>query len=178
MILDPFKYAGHREALTTASNRTAVILAANTPFYPLYLYFILGRAGLPWLLFSAISLPFFITTLALARRRGVVGRAWLCGVATLNSVYVTWLLGEASGTALFLLPCTGLALLSFRRRELVPLVMFSALPGALFLLLHGHFPAPPTLYSSAQYHSLRVLNEISVVSISFVLVYVFRKSRN
>jgi hypothetical protein len=178
MILDPFKHAAHREGLTAASNKIAVILAGNTPFYPLYLYFILGRAGLPWLLFSGVSLPFFIATLALARRRGIVGRVWLCGVATLNSVYVTWLLGEASGTALFLLPCTVLALLSFRRRELVPLVMLSALPGVMFLLLHGHFPAPPALYSFAQYHSLQVLNEISVVSISVVLVYVFWKTRD
>ncbi|HQT46965.1 MAG TPA: hypothetical protein PLY97_07060, partial [Acidocella sp.] len=38
MIVDPFKYAAHREGRTAASNKIAVILAANTPFYPLYLY--------------------------------------------------------------------------------------------------------------------------------------------
>ncbi|HQT47907.1 MAG TPA: hypothetical protein PLY97_11875, partial [Acidocella sp.] len=107
---------------------------------------------------------------------GILGRAWLCTVATINSTYVTWLLGEASGTALFLLPCTGLALLSFRRGEFVPMAILSALPGALFVLLHRHFPAPPALYSPAQYHSLQLLNEISVFSISFVLVYVFWKA--
>jgi hypothetical protein len=66
---------------------------------------------------AAGSLPFFVATLPIAARDGIWGRVWLCGVATLNAVCVTWLLGEASWTALFLALCTMLALVSFRRRE-------------------------------------------------------------
>lgn len=163
------------DVLTQASGKVAFVLAMNTPFYPLYLYFCLGRAGLPWLWFSAVSLPFFVAALVIARWNGRAGRIWLCLVATVNSTYVTWLLGEASGTALFLLPCTALAILSFGREEWRVRVVLAVLPGALFLLLHGRFPAPPAVYAQAGYHALQRMNEISVISISFVLAYVFRK---
>jgi hypothetical protein len=172
-----FAYAAHADPLTAASSKIALVLIGNTPFYPLYLAFCLGRAGWPWLVFSAVSLPFFIAALPIARRDGLSGRVWLCVVATLNSTYVTWLLGEASGTALFLIPCTVLALLSFRRGERVAMVVLAALPGVLFIALHGHFPAPPAVYSANAYHALQRVNEISVISISVVLAYVFARAR-
>jgi hypothetical protein len=171
------RFVEHEDRLTEASNRIALILAGNTPFYPLYLYFILGRAGLPWILLSAASLPFFCATFRIARRNGRHGRIWLCLVATLNSFYVTWLLGEASGTALFLIPCISLAVLSFRAGEFLPMAMLTALPFAAFYLLHGRFPAPPAIYTPSQYHSLTTLNELSVASITAVLAYIFSRAR-
>jgi hypothetical protein len=42
-----------------------------------------------------------------------------------NTLFCTWLLGEASGTQLFLLPCVTLAALVFRRTE--PIALFSML---------------------------------------------------
>ncbi|GLR67017.1 hypothetical protein GCM10010909_16980 [Acidocella aquatica] len=172
-----FEYAAHADPLTAASNKIALVLLGNTPFYPLYLAFCLGRPGWPWLLFSGVSLPFFAAALPIARRNGFSGRVWLSAVATLNSTYVTWLLGESSGTALFLIPCTALALMSFRRREWRAMVSLAALPGLLFLSLHNHFPAPPAIYSASAYHALQHLNEFSVISISVVLAYVFGKTR-
>jgi hypothetical protein len=171
-----FKLATHEDSLTEASNTIALVLASNTPFYPLYLYFILGHPGLPWLFFAGVSFPFFCLTLPIARREAVWGRTWLSLVATLNSVYVTWLLSEASGTALFLIPCISLAVLSFRRRERLPMMVCTALPFLLFYLLQGHFPPPPARYPPSAYHSLLILNEVSVASISAVLAYVFAKA--
>ena len=168
----------HADPLTQASNTIALVLISNTPFYPLYLYFILGRAGLPWLWLSAASLPFLVITLFIARRNGLRARIWLSATATINSVYVTWLLGEASGTALFLIPCISLAVLSFRRREIVPMGVLTALPFALFIAFHGRFPAPPALYPAAAYGSLLRLNELSVASITAVLGYVFGKAND
>jgi len=176
MNLNFFRLAAHADKLTEASNTIALVLASNTPFYPLYLYFILGRAGLPWLLFAGASFPFFCLTLWIARRNGVYGRVWLSLAATLNSVYVTWLLGEASATALFLIPCISLAVLSFRRTERWPMAICAALPFILFYFLQGHFPPAPATYSTANYHSLLILNEVSVASISAVLAYVFGKA--
>jgi hypothetical protein len=176
MNLNFFRFAAHADKLTEASNTIALVLASNTPFYPLYLYFILGRAGLPWLFFASASFPFFFLTLWIARRNSVCGRAWLSLVATLNSVYVTWLLGEASGTALFLIPCISLAVLSFRRSEKLPMAICTGLPFVLFYFLQGHFPPPPARYAAANYHSLLILNEFSVASISAVLAYVFSKA--
>jgi len=174
--LNYFRFAAHEDSLTEASNTIALVLASNTPFYPLYLYFILGHAGLPWLFFAGVSFPFFCLTLWVARRKPVLGRVWLSVAATLNSIYVTWLLGEASDTALFLIPCISLAVLSFRRRERLPMLICTALPFVLFYFLQGHFPTPPARYSPSAYHSLLILNEVSVASISAVLAYVFAKA--
>lgn len=176
MNFNYFKLAAHADSLTEASNTIALVLASNTPFYPLYLYFILGRAGLPWLLFAAASFPFFCLTLWIARRNSIAGRIWLSVAATLNSAYVTWLLGEASSTALFLIPCISLAVLSFGRRERLPMLVCTALPFILFYFLQGHFPPPPARYSASAYHSLLILNEVSVASISAILAYIFAKA--
>ncbi len=176
MNLNYFRFAAHPDKVTEASNMIALVLACNTPFYPLYLYFILGRAGLPWLLLAAGSFPFFLLTQWIARRNGIWSRIWLSISATLNSLYVTWLLGEASGTALFLIPCISLAVLSFRRREVLPMTLCTALPFVSFYFLQGHFPPPPAVYDTKAYHSLLILNEVSVASISAVLAYVFSKA--
>jgi hypothetical protein len=172
-----FQFVENENRLTAASNKVALILTGNTPFYPLYLYLILGRAGLPWILFSAASLPFFAATFWISRRNGLYGRSWLCAIATLNSIYVTWLLGEASATALFLLPVISLAVLSFSSGERLPMAIFTALPFLLFYFLHGHFPPPPEVYGTADYRSMAILNEFSVASITAVLAYIFSRAR-
>jgi hypothetical protein len=91
--------------------------------------------------------------------------------------YVTWLLGEASATALFLIPCISLAVLSFSGEELLPMALLTALPFAGFYLLHGHFPPAPAVYTPAQYRSLTTLNEVSVASITAALAYIFSRAR-
>lgn len=170
-------FVQNENRLTTASNKIALILAGNTPFYPLYLYFILGRSSLPWILLSGAAFPFFCATFWIARRGRLQGRIWLCLVASANSFYVTWLLGEASATALFLIPCISLAVLSFSGEELLPMALLTALPFAGFYLLHGHFPPPPAVYTTAQYRSLTTLNEVSVASITAALAYIFSRAR-
>jgi hypothetical protein len=69
--------ARHEDRLTEACNKAALQLVGNTPFYPVYLWFILGPAGWPSLLLSALSLPFFAATIWVARCNGLIGRAWL-----------------------------------------------------------------------------------------------------
>jgi hypothetical protein len=172
-----FRFAENDNRLTAASNKIALILAGNTPFYPLYLYFIVGRAGLPWILLSGASFPFFCATFWIARAGNRRGRIWLCLAATANSFYVTWLLGEPSATALFLIPCISLAVLSFSGEELLPMAVLTALPFAGFYFLHGHFPPPPVVYSAKEYGSLTTLNEVSVASITAALGYIFSRAR-
>lgn len=172
-----FRFVEHENGLTQASNKIALLLAGNTPFYPLYLYWILGRTGLPWLLFSAASLPFFCATFWIARLGGLHSRVWLCLVAIANSFYVTWLLGEASGAALFLLPCISLAVLSFVGDEFLPMAVLAALPFVIFYFLHGNFPPPPAIYTAKAYRSLTTLNEASVASVTAALAYIFSRAR-
>jgi len=146
-----FALARHDDRLTEACNKFSLLLTANTPFYPVYLWFILGRAGWPWLLLSALSLPFFAATIPIARRHALAGRIWLCVFASLNTFWVTWLLGPQSGTALFFLPCLYLAL--------------------------GLTPHAPVLYNAAAYASLLKLNAVSVAALSVVLPYLLGAAR-
>jgi hypothetical protein len=162
--------AQHEDPLTASCNRVGLLLAVNTPFYPLYLWFILGRAGWPWLLLSALSLPFFAATPWIARRSGLVGRVWLCACASANTAWVAWLLGPPAGVALFFLPCLVLAVLAFRATEPMPRVVLTALPVMLYLGL-GWAPAAPVIYSAAAYAGLLKLNTVSVAALSVVLPY-------
>jgi hypothetical protein len=168
--------ARHDDRLTEASNKFSLLLTANTPFYPVYLWFILGRARWPRLLLSALSLPFFAATIPIARRHALAGRVWLCVFASLNTAWVTWLLGPASGTALFFLPCLVLTGLAFRTTEFRPRMLLTALPFTLYFALFKAPPAP-ALYTAATYASLVKLNAVSVAALSVVLPYLLGAAR-
>jgi hypothetical protein len=178
MRFDLFRAAAHPDKLAAGCNKIAIVLASNAPFYPLYLYFILGRAGLPLILFPAISLPFFAATIPISRRSSLWGRIWINAVSTIDSFYVTWLLGAASGTGLFLIPCITLAILSFRGAEFWPMAVLACLPYGLLLLTGWHLPPPPQIFTPAAYHSLVTLSEISVASITFVICTVMKNARD
>lgn len=166
----------HNDPLTQATNKVALLLAGNTPFYPLYLWFILGRAGWPWLLLTALSTPFFAATIWLARRHGLGARVWLCACASLNTAWVAWLLGPPAGVALFFLPCLVLAVLVFRTSEFATRAPLTALPFALYLALPLAPPAPH-LITHAAYASLFRLNAFSVALLSVVLPYLLGAAR-
>jgi len=166
----------HADSLTSACNRVAFLLATNTPFYPLYLWFILGRAGWPWLLLSLCSLPFFSATPWVSRRNGMAGRVWLGFFASLNSAWIDWLLGPRAGIALFFLPCLVLTVLAFRTSEIWPRALLTGLPFVLYAALHWA-PPPPAIYSAAAYSSLLTLSAVSVTGLSVVIPYMLGAAR-
>ena len=145
------------------TNLIAMVLAWNTPFYPLYVLASAGAAMQPgaWL-----TLPVFLVFLAVpavTRRYPLAGRVLLVAAGIANTLYCTWLLGEAAGTWLFLLPCAALAPLLFRRTERGPLVIFLALPVAAGLALTGSYSISPFVCMGASCVSLLWLNSISVI---------------
>ena len=136
------RYADHEDPLVAAGNFVALVLAWNQPFYPLYLWFILGRdawIGLP----DTLSGFVFFAIPGVARRHPLLGRALLPVAGMLNVVLCMKLLGEASGIWLLLFPCIMLAALLFRWRERWLMLGLSALPAAAWLLLRGRLGAPP-----------------------------------
>ncbi len=168
--------ARHDDPLTEACNKVALLLAGNTPFYPFYLWLILGRAGWPWLMLSALSLPFFAATIWVARRHGLAGRAWLCTCASFNTAWVAWLLGPQAGVALFFLPCLVLTVLAFRSTELLVRALLTVLPFALYFgLIWG--PPSPAAVTPAAFASLFKLNAISVALLSVILPYLLGTAR-
>lgn len=166
-------YASNDQPLAAAGNKVALVLAGNTPFYPMYVVGLAGSGGMPALLMTLFSFPFFAMVPAISRRYPLLGRATLSLAGSVNTVFCTWLLGERSGTELFLIPCITLASLLFGTGERIWMLPLAALPLAAYILLHGHYGSPPHVYQDAAYASLFSMNAISVGTLSIFLGIVF-----
>lgn len=166
-------YAAHEQPLVAAGNKVALVLAGNTPFYPLYIAALAGSDGLPWLLMTQLVFPFFLAVPAIARRKPLLGRLTLSLAGTTNTVFCTWLLGERAGGELFLIPRITLASLLFGAGERVLMLLLAVLPLAAYYFLHGHYGTPPHLYAEGAYAALISMNAISVGTLSIFLGIVF-----
>jgi hypothetical protein len=166
-------YAAHDEPLAAAGNKVALVLAGNTPFYPLYVAWLAGLEGWPWLLLTQLVFPVFLAVPAIARQNPRLGRVTLCLAGTANTVFGTWLLGQQAGVELFLVPCATLASLVFGAGERALMLVVAGLPLAAYYFLHGHYGAPPHLYSEQAYAALLSMNAVSVGTLSIFLGIVF-----
>jgi hypothetical protein len=166
-------YASNDDPLTAAGNKVALVLAGNTPFYPMYVVGLAGSEGMPALLMTLFSFPVFAMVPAISRRAPLLGRATLSLAGTVNTVFCTWLLGERSGTELFLIPCITLAGLLFGASERFLMLLLAALPLGAYILLHGNFGPPPHIYPDGAYAAMVSLNAISVGTLSIFLGIVF-----
>jgi hypothetical protein len=168
-------YADNPDPLAATGNVVALVLAGNGPFYPLYVAIIAGTGGMPWLLLTLLSFPFFLAVPALARVHSRLGRITLSLIATGNTVFCTWLLGVPSGVELFLLPCAMLASVLFRPRERLLMLPLAGLPVAAYLVLHDRYAPPPHSYQPAEYAGLFSMNAFSAAMISIFIGMVFSR---
>lgn len=166
-------YASNDDPLAAAGDKVALVLAGNTPFYPMYVVGLAGSEGMPALLMTLFVFPVFAMVPAISRRNPLLGKATLSLAGTVNTVFCTWLLGEMSGTELFLIPCITLASLLFRAGERLLMLLLAALPLGAYILLHGHFGSPPHTYQDEAYAALFSMNAISVGTLSIFLGIVF-----
>lgn len=159
-------FAHHPDPLVEATNWVALLIGTHLPFWPLYVWWAAGSQAFPTALLTTALTPIFLAIPLVSRRSGVLGRVatLLAGIG--NTVFTVWILGSSSGTALFLAPCTALAAFSFRRSERWLMLLFSALPLAVFYLLRHDPPAPLHRYGDVAAQSLFSLNVISVSVLS------------
>jgi hypothetical protein len=158
-------YIAHPDPLVSAANMISVVVAANQPFYPLYLYFVVGpHIGVSFLTF--LSTPFFVAVPAVARRSSLLGRALLPVTGIANTMVSAKAFGGASGVELFLGPCVTIAALSFRRSERWVMLVLVGLGLATYLYLHGRYGTPLHLYSPDEYARFFSLNAFSVLTLS------------
>lgn len=152
-------YAQSPDPRVAAGNAVALLVAANQPFYPLYVGWLAGN-GWPaaWTL---LSTPFFLAVPAVSRRSPRAGRALLPLAGIANTVLAAWALGVASGVEAFLAPCVVLAGLLFRPAERIVSFALIAVALAAYVLLHDRYGAPLHAYSAAEYAALVRLNAIS-----------------
>jgi hypothetical protein len=166
-------YASNDDSLAAAGNKVALVLAGNTPFYPVYVVGLVGGEGMPALLMTLFVFPFFAIVPAISRRYPLLGRITLSLAGTANTVFCTWLFGEMSGAELFFIPCITLASLLFGAGERFLMLLLAALPLGAYIILHGHFSPPPHIYQGEAYAALFSMNAISVGTLSIFLGIVF-----
>jgi hypothetical protein len=156
------RYVAADDPRVAAANLVALVLAWNTPFYPLYLFGAAGAAMSKGAWLTLCVFPLFLAVPAITRWNDTWGRVLLVSAGTGNTLFCTWLLGEASGTSLFLLPCITLAALSFRRSEGRLLFPLLALPMVTGLALSGRYPFSPFACADAACSEIVWLNAVSV----------------
>ena len=67
------RYADNPDPMAKVAGTVALVVASNQPFYPLYLYAIVGNQAWPaWL--TLLTTPFFLAVPAVARRYPLAGR--------------------------------------------------------------------------------------------------------
>jgi hypothetical protein len=98
------------------------------------------------------------------------GRVVLVVIGMGNTVFCTWVLGEASGTQLFLLPCMTLTALLFRRQERAALFGLLALLILVGVALDGRYALSPFVCSGAACSGIVWLNAFSVAVLATGMV--------
>jgi hypothetical protein len=166
------RYAANDDPRAALGNFVALLIVSNQPFYPLYVYWLVGNVA--WVaLVSFISTPFFFAVPALAKRNAVAGRVLLCVTGSFNTALCVWAFGSASGVGLFYLPCILLGVLLFPPDKRVAMAFCTGLPVAAYWFLHNRLGAPLHVFGAEQYSSLVTLHAVSVGSLIAVIGYKF-----
>ena len=157
-------YTASDDPRVSACNTIAMVIAWNQPYYPLYLWWIVGRdawVGIP----DAFSGILFFAVPAIARRSGMLGRVAMVVLSVANVVFCSMMLGEAAGVQLLFLPCGMLAAMLFTWRERFVMLAMTALPLVVWLMTRGRLDIPLVRFSPEAYASLFTLNAVSAGSL-------------
>lgn len=171
------EYAAADDPLTAASNKLALILASNQPFYPLYVWWFMGEAD-PIIALTFLSTPFFLAAPWIAKRYPGIGRLWFPTVGAINTYFCAFLFGGESGVEFFLAPCVVIALLSCRTTERLPIAIYIAALLAAFALLHGRYDPPLYTTEAGKLASLQSLNGYSAAILCVVAIWMLGRSRS
>jgi hypothetical protein len=169
-------YIDSPDPLTRASNLIAMIVVGNQPFYPLYVWLLVGPNFWPTMV-TFLSTPFFAMVPFLSRRDTLASRALLPATGFANSFVCMWAFGESSGVGWFLAPCALIAMLSFRENEWRVAAALILVPLGAFALLHGDLPPPLVTYTFEETQSLTRLHLISVACLTLFAGYALIRAR-
>jgi hypothetical protein len=180
MLRRYYAYIDDRDPLARAGNVIAMFILSNQPFYPLYIYFLVGGRFWPALL-TLISSPFYAAVPWLTRRNSLAGKWLLIGASIGNTLISIKALGPESGLELFFFPCAVLGALIFDAKESRSAWIAAILPISLYLVLRGRYGAALETYSGAEYSTLLTLHAVSAgaicVFICFTVVSALRPKR-
>lgn len=152
-------------ALTAASVTTAWVVVANKPFYPLYIWWLVG-SGVRTSLWTLAATPLFAALPWLARRSPLAARAGLPLAGLADTAFSTLMFGESSGVEAFLIPCAALAALSFEASEVWVSRGLTALIFLSFGALRYAAPAGVSPWPAADLAALVNLNLYSAAALT------------
>lgn len=170
-----YDYIEHRDPLAVAGNKIAIFILSNQPFYPLYIYYLVGGRFWP-ALFTFISSPFYAAVPWLMRRKALAGKWLLVGISLENTLLSIKVLGADSGLELFLFPCAVLGALIFSGKEAQSAWIAVLAPIFLYLVLRGRYGEPLETFSGAEYVSLLTLHAVSAAAISVFICFTVMSS--
>ncbi|MEQ1955119.1 hypothetical protein [Mesorhizobium sp. CN2-181] len=159
-------YAAHDDPLTSCVNWIALVVVWNQPFYPLYLYAIVGGDKLAPSLLTFLSTPFFLAVPWLSKRHPLGARLLLPLTGMANAVVSTKAFGVGSGVELFLIPCALIAAALFRPAERAIGLTIIAGCAAIYFGLHDRYGAPLAAYSTAESAAMLGLNAVSAATLT------------
>jgi len=165
-------YLANSDPLARLAGIIAIVIAGNQPFYPLYLYAIVGDAAwLAWL--TLLSTPFFVAVPSVARRSALAGRLLLPIAGIANTVLCVKLFGVASAVELFLLPCLLLGAILFRPRERAMTALVIAISAVAYLIIASNIGPPAQVFTVEQYQSIIVVHATSVGALVVMIGLLF-----
>ena len=166
------RYTANPDPLAKAAGTVAMVVASNQPFYPLYLYAIVGHQAWPaW--FTLLTTPFFAAVPAIAKRHSLAGRVMLPITGVVNTVLCVKLVGLQTGVELFLFPCILLAAILFKPTERLIMAPVLVLPFAAYFFLDDRLGAPLQIFELSSYASIIALHAVSVASLTALIGILF-----
>jgi hypothetical protein len=152
------------DARTSAAVAVAWVILANKPFYPVYVWWLVGD-GVRASLLTLAAAPFFLAVILVAPHRPLIARIGLPLAGTLDTLFETKLFGTGSGTELFLAPCIMLAALSFHAEEAWWQRGLAVFIFAAFAIGQQWLGAPLHRFDAAALTTLLNLNAFAVASL-------------
>jgi hypothetical protein len=154
-------YAAHEDPLTNAANWVAIVVAWNQPFYPLYLWAVVGGDKVWPAFLTFLSTPFFLAVPAVAKRHSLAARIMLPVTGIANGILSAKAFGVGSGVEIFLIPCALLGAALFRPTERATGLAVVALSAAAYLVPARVFGQSLADYSAADNTGMAGLNAAS-----------------
>jgi hypothetical protein len=156
------------DPLTQATVTVAWVILLNKPFYPFYVWWLVG-SGVQASLGTLASVPFFLLIIYLGPRNPLAARIALPLVGAVDTLFETKLFGYGSGTELFLAPCIMLVALSFHAEEKWWQRGMAALLFVVFLAAHGRLGAALHEWTPGE---LAILFNVNVFAVASLMAFV------
>lgn len=154
------------DPLTAASVTVAWVIIGNKPFYPFYVWWLIGREAALVSLWTLVATPLFAAVPFLAGRAPHLARLVLVLVGIADTAFASLMLGAGTGAIFFFFPCLMLAVLCFFTGEAWRTRVTAALAFVAFALLAKFGGAGVHGWTTEEARTLSSLNLYCAIALS------------